>query len=263
VTTSAVSHQLRELEIRLGCELTTRAGRGVALTADGRALLAELSPAFERIAGAVASLEATRAGRRTVTLSVLPWFAARWMIPRLAKLASAHPDIDLRISTSLRRVDLLREGFDAAIRYGGGVWPGVESEKLFDASLTVLAHRRLAERLGTADPCRLADWRPLRAASAPQDWGQWCRLAGVGEPAPAATYDTRELVLQAVLEGLGVGIVETAILQDQIRSGELVELFPNVRITGWAYWLVTPQGGRRSEAFSRFRAWLRGVSADG
>jgi len=115
VSVSAISHQMRELEQSLGVPLTKRQGRGIALTAEGNALLADLGAGFERIQKGVARA-VERRDRCVLTVSCLPWFASRWLIPRLADFQVLHPDTDIRMSTTTRRVDLAREGFDCAIR---------------------------------------------------------------------------------------------------------------------------------------------------
>ena len=68
-----------------------------------------------------------------------------WLIPRLQKFYALHPDIDVRISTSLGLVDFLRDDFDAAIRLGSGQWFGLETIKLFDESVTPMCSPRLLE----------------------------------------------------------------------------------------------------------------------
>ena len=258
VSVSAISHQMRELEQSLGVPLTSRQGRGIALTAEGGALLADLSAGFERIQRGVARA-VERRDRRVLTVSCLPWFASRWLIPRLAGFQALHTDTDIRISTTTRRVDLAREGFDGAIRYGPGGWPDVNAVLLFEGRMTALVHRSMLERLGPpTSPGDLRRYGALYAASAPEDWRDWLKGAGsdAPPPAPSQTYDTRELVMQVVLQGAGVGIVERSAFSAELASGELVQPFDTAMDTGWSYWLATPANVSPSPVMQRFAEWL-------
>ncbi len=119
VTQGAISHQVQGLEESLGLVLFKRMNRRLALTDAGRAYLPALSEAFDRIAGATERLRAQEeSGQLTVT--VLPSFAARWLLPRIGRFRRVAPDIDVAISSRQQLVDLAREPVDAAIRFGLG-----------------------------------------------------------------------------------------------------------------------------------------------
>jgi DNA-binding transcriptional LysR family regulator len=260
LTVSAVSHQMRELEQSLGIALSRREGRGIALTPEGSALLADLAAGFERIQRGVArTIE--RRDRQVLTVSCLPWFASRWLIPRLARFQSSHPSSDIRVSTTTRRVDLVREGFDCAIRYGPGGWPDVHAELLFEGVMTALVHRSLVEKVGwPGSPADLGRLGALYAVSAPDDWPDWLRATGTdaSPPAPSQTYDNRELVMHAILQGGGIGIVERRAFTAERLAGDLIQPFPVEIKTGWSYMLVTPTDTVPNATMLAFREWLIG-----
>ncbi|PKP77779.1 MAG: LysR family transcriptional regulator, partial [Alphaproteobacteria bacterium HGW-Alphaproteobacteria-3] len=133
VTHAAISHQVRALEEALGAPLFHRTGRHVELTERGQKLVPVLTAAFEQMADAW-----TQAGAKdnaTLTVSVEPSFAARWLVLRLGKFNRANPEIELRLLPSSDIVDFAREDVDIGIRYGLGEWPDVVSEKLFEATV--------------------------------------------------------------------------------------------------------------------------------
>ena len=120
----------------------------------------------------------------TLTLSVAPTFAVMWLIPRLQKFYALHPEIDVRIATGLGLIDFQRDDFDAVIRLGNGNWPGLETIKIFDESVTPMCSPRLLEgpsALNTPDDLRnhvllhnhLMDYDP----EAPT-WETWLKAAG-------------------------------------------------------------------------------------
>ena len=114
VTPAAVSHQVKKLEEYLGLPLFRRTQKGLQLTESGQSLAAELSDVFSRLDKAMERvLDDDSHG--TLSLSVAPTFAVMWLIPRLHKFSSLHPDIDVRISTDLSLVDFQRDDVDAVL----------------------------------------------------------------------------------------------------------------------------------------------------
>jgi len=125
--------------------------------------------------------------------------------------------------------------------------------------MTALVHRSMLERLGRpTSPGDLGRYGALYAASAPDDWRDWLRAASsdAPPPAPSQTYDTRELVMQVILQGAGVGIVERSAFSAELASGELVQPFDTAMETGWSYWLATPANSGPSPVMQRFAEWL-------
>src|SRR5215470_3340986 len=108
VTHSAVSHQIKALEEWLGSPLFRRVNRGLVLTDAGQAYLKPVRDSFERLGEATRRLK-VRERSGPLTLSVMPSFAAKWLVPRLGRFRRRHPDIDVRISATSELVDLNRE----------------------------------------------------------------------------------------------------------------------------------------------------------
>ena len=134
LTASAISHHMKGLESRLHTKLFVRAGRGVALSEAGHALHAKLALGLALIEQAFAETH-QRKRWRTLTVSVLPAFAVRWLIPRLSDFQRRHPGVDVNLRATQEVVDLDRDGVDVAIRYGHGGWPGLSQAKLRDEQL--------------------------------------------------------------------------------------------------------------------------------
>lgn len=240
LTVSAISHQLKGLEAAFGRGLMRKQGRRMVATEVGTALAAELGPAFRTIDRAVAQ---ARGARPVLTVSVHPAFAAHWLLPRLPRLEASMQDVDLRLATTARVMDLDKERVDCAIRLGPGRWPGVD------------AHPLAAQREAPVANARLFD-----AVNAPRillegyesEWDQWPDMpAGT----PGRIVQSRELLVDAVIAGAGVGLVDMLVASDAIARGELRVLRPP-RHTGWHYCLVTPKGRTPTAAVESFRDWL-------
>ena len=261
VSVPAVAFQVRQVEEALGRTLLRRSGRGLELAPEGALLARELGAAFGAVARAVEAAARPRAPAHAVTVSVLPSFASLWLLPRLPAFQAAHPDIDLRISTSQRLVDLEAEGVDCAVRTGPGPWPGTESLLLFAQRLAPLCHWSYARRSGRPESAAaLPDEALIVNDSRPTEWTEWFATTGVvrGEPEARQRVDSRELVLGAVTAGLGIGLLDVSVLGRELETGDLVQLFPEVLETGWSHWIVTPAGRRPGAAASAFIDWLVG-----
>ena len=98
LTVSALSHQMRALEERLGVKLLERGPRGVKLTVAGERLHREVAPHFEAIQHALRRPE--KRNETALRINALPWFASSWLIPRLPEFVAAEPDIELSLSAS-------------------------------------------------------------------------------------------------------------------------------------------------------------------
>ncbi len=264
VSTSAISHQVRLLEQDLGEPLFVRGASGLALTSAGADLLGGLSDGFMRITQAVAAFHRRRPAR-VLTVSTLSTFAMRWLIPRLGGFNDRHPEIDVRIATSVLPVDLERADLDCAIRFGGGGWPGLSAERLFAERLTPVCSPRLptAERPLSA-PAHLARHRLLHARLRPDDWRLWLHAAGVADCDPRAgpVFETRNFVIQAALQGLGVAVLDPALVADELAAGRLVQPFQPVLPYEGAYWFVCRPDRAGEPAIAAFRAWLLAESTD-
>jgi len=160
VSQGAVSHQVAQLEARLGTRLFHRLPRGLALTDEGHALVPVLAETFDRI-GATLDLYADGRFRHGVHVGVVGTFATGWLLERLGDFESHHPHIDLRLAINNNRVDLAGEALDYAIRFGDGAWHGTAAEPIMDVPLTPLCAPAVAARL--THPADLTRERLLRS----------------------------------------------------------------------------------------------------
>ena len=180
VTHSAVSHQIKALEDWLGVPLFRRVNRGLVLTDAGQAYLKPVRDSFERLGEATRRLR-IRERSGPLVVSVMPSFAAKWLMPRLRRFRERHPEIDVHIQATSQLTDFAREDVDICIRYGRGAWPDLTVELLMHETMFPVASPRLLEGpvpLKTpADLCHHTliidyDWRV-------DFWQLWLEAAGV------------------------------------------------------------------------------------
>src|SRR5436305_7972435 len=131
LTHGAISHQIKALEADLGVSLVARAGRGIRLTDEGERFAARVRETLDRLAEAVREVT-DKSNPHRIRVSVVPSFAARWLLPRIGRFIAAHPDIDLDVRAQLTLVDFQRDDVDFGVRHGVGGWPGVVAEPMFE-----------------------------------------------------------------------------------------------------------------------------------
>lgn len=252
VSQGAVSHQVAQLERRLGTRLFHRLPRGLALTDEGYALVPVLAEAFDRVA---ATLDQYADGRfhEALKVGVVGTFANGWLLPRLEAFARAYPSIDLRISTNNNRVDLAGEALDFAIRFGDGAWHGTHAEPLLAATMAPVCAPAIAARLKT--PADLIHERLLRSYR-PDEWARWFEAARVPVPVfRGPVFDSSALMASAAAAGLGVALVPLAMLTRELASELLVQPF-SIEIDAGRYWLTRLISRPETAAMGHFRNWL-------
>jgi LysR family glycine cleavage system transcriptional activator len=259
LTHSAVSQQIRGLEDHLGFALFERRGRRVLLNAAGRALLRSVQAALAELDDGVQAAAAAAAGTaQRLRVTVLPSFAQRWLLPRIGRWRERYPDLALEIEASITAVDILREGFHAALRQGKGPWPGLESERLFDRPpMIVVGSPAAARRLLGAQPAALAREPLLGAADL---WQAWFTAAGVRARATTvAVFNDAGLMLQAAEQNLGLALSREILAADALADGRLVQLSPVsiVHADAQPYHFVYPPSLRSWPPLVALRQWLR------
>jgi LysR family glycine cleavage system transcriptional activator len=257
VTQTAISHQIKGLEERLGVRLFRRLPRGLLLTEEAQRYLPPVRDAFDRIAAATAQL-AAGSSSGTLTVSVLPSFAAKWLVPRLGRFRATHPDLDLRISASSQLVDFARDDVDVAIRIGRGRYPGLRVDRLFGESMVPVC---APELLTGAHPLRRPEDLRHHVLLHDDDhtgWQLWLELAGVEgvDPRRGPIFTDSAMVVQAAAEGQGVALARSVLAAGDLAAGRLVQPFEVSVPQDLAYYLVSPEATAEQPRITAFRSWL-------
>jgi LysR family glycine cleavage system transcriptional activator len=255
LTHGAISHQIKSLERDLAVRLVERAGRGIRLTDEGERFATRVRAAFAELAAAVNEI-AARANPRQLRVSVVPSFAARWLLPRIGRFVAAHPDVDLDVRANMTYVDFRRDDDDLAIRYGYGDWPDVHVERLLDDQFFPVCSPRLANGRLPARPADLARYPLLRSDDEP--WKPWFEAAGLDWPEPTRgpIFNDSSHMLQAASEGQGIALARQCLLGNDVRNGVLVRLFDVSIPAPKRFYLVYPPRMANSPKLSQFRSWL-------
>ena len=259
LTHSAVSQQIRGLEEQLGFKLFERQGRRVVLNPAGAALLQSTRAALKQLDDGVQAAAAAATGApRNLRVTVLPSFAHRWLLPRIGRWRERHPHLALEIDASQQLVDLQRDGFHAALRYGTGPWPGLESERLFNTPMRmiVVASPPTARRLHNVPPEALTRESLLGEREL---WERWFAEAGIAiTVTPVAIFNDAGLMLQAAEQDLGLALSRELLAADALAEGRLARIgtLSIAYEPAHAYHLVYPPSVRDWPPLAALREWL-------
>lgn len=258
VTHAAIAQHVRSLETEFSESLIVRQGRGIAVTQNGLHLAEFLHSGFSIIADGVEQLR-LQGENRPLNLSMTPAFATNWLMPRIGEFWAKHPEVSLNINPSTDLVDMRRDGFDLAIRYGDGNWPALRVELLTDGDYWVVAHPDLVENRSVACLADVADL-PWLMESHTREQGAIIERAGVQlDKINLTLLNTNNLVLSAVAAGLGVSVQPKSLVAREIEIGNLVKICElNQKDLG--YYIVSIPG-REPKGLRALTSWLRSKAA--
>jgi LysR family glycine cleavage system transcriptional activator len=261
VTPGAVSQMLKSLELHLGVTLFRRVNRGIFLTDAGQGYLPPIRNAFRQITEATKRL-AISADSGILTVSVAPFFATAWLVPRLRGFQDAHPAFDIQVVTGKTLADFERDGVDVAIRHGLGRYPGLRSQRVLAVEIVPVASPELVARFGVpAVPADLTGW-PLVHETERKGWLAWFQAQGVFDIAAprGPSFDDSTVLVKAVLGGQGAGLLPVALVESDLADGRLVRLADVALLEDLAYYLVYPEASHDRPKVAAFRDWILGAA---
>jgi len=259
MTQAAVSHQVRALERQLGFALFDRLARGLRLTDMGGAYLPSVERAFVELSGSTQHLFGS-VRPRTVAVRAPVSLGALWLAPRLAAFAQNHPEIQLRLFSSVWSDSVIDEQVDIDIRFGEGKWRGHDAELLARSAARVIAPPGWAEGHDDAERLAALAQRPLIHVFGHEDL--WPRaLAGAGISADNLQIircDASITAIELVRAGVGAAIILTAFLGPAIADRAVETPIGHDLDLAGAHYLVRRKGEPtlRNEA-QTFADWLK------
>ena len=258
LTQSAICRQIGALEDFLGVPLFRRTRRGVQLTEAGLSYSRQIAPRLDAIEHDTLAVMAHHGAGSVLELAVVPTFATRWLLPRLAGFQSKNADVVVNMHTQTRPFLFDQTEFDAAIYFGDTGWPGTEAHFLMREYPVPVCSPALPGVREQMSPDEVAELPLLQQTTRPYAWRQWFASAGV-RPANdmgGMRLELFSMLAQAAIERLGVALIPPFLIQQELAAGSLISpclrSFPSTR----AYYLIVPEGKADRPALTNFREWL-------
>ncbi|MFN3506786.1 MAG: LysR family transcriptional regulator [Allorhizobium sp.] len=263
LTQSAVSRQIKALESQLGVELFLRERQTIRLTVAGDSYAREIREALRRISSASLNLRANPHGG-TLNLAILPTFGARWLAPRLGQFLASNPGITINLVTRLSPFDFRLDSIDAAVHFGDAVWPGAELTLLMREETIPACSLDFKQARGIEAPSDLLRVPLLHLTTRPDAWERWFTETGVAfESVHGMLFDQFATASQAAIGGLGVALLPTFLIQEELKRGELVPAVDRPMQSAQRYYLAFPRERAAYPPLVAFREWIvRELSRD-
>lgn len=260
LTQSAVSKQVQELERWVGIDLFERSRKRLALTPAGERYEKAVSALLSKLEAATLELITSGGDGGALHLSVLPTFAAKWLIPLLPQLHQQHPQVTLHFVPFVHGYDFSDPELDCSILFGDGHWPGARSHYLAGNDVALIAPRKELAEVEIRSPQDVARCTLLRHVTVPEAWQRWSEAqTGLPEMDTLAgpQFDQFQTMIRAVSVGMGVALVPRCLVQDEITAGTVTEPLPGGGYTSdLGYWLCYPEARAHLATLVRFRDWL-------
>jgi LysR family transcriptional regulator, glycine cleavage system transcriptional activator len=281
VTAGAVSHQVKLLEEHLGTPLFRRLTRALELTSEAHAMLPMVREGLDSLSAAVEKVRA-RDDACTLTVMAPPNFAARWLVPRLARFTTAHPKMELHVASRPSMIDGRDDGPPplpadaredsplAMIRFGDGRYPGAHVDELFSAVYVPVCSPKLLDGehpLRKPEDLRyhtlLHDDTVVEEGARPA-WADWLEEVGVKDidATRGPHFSDASLAFEAAIEGMGVALAMRPLVGAEVEAKRLVVPFDISARASYSYYLVTPEAAASHRSVSAFRDWLLEESAE-
>ncbi|KJH61619.1 LysR substrate-binding domain-containing protein [Acinetobacter calcoaceticus] len=257
LTEGAISRQIGRLESFLNCKLFDRVGSRVKLNVMGTNYAHHVRETLERLDRDTQYIQGLPEGTQSLEISALPTFANRWLIPRLGKFKQKYPDITVNISVRTDPFILSGSGFDAAIHFEHPAWAGMRTQFLLEERLIPVCHPALLSDEELTG--QLLQLPRIHRRQNPEAWEEYAEEHSIlfKHPAQGVRYDLHEMAISAALAGLGVALVPSMYVENELENGLLVAPWPKSKLLKKRFCLVKPpESGINENALMVFEKWL-------
>ncbi len=257
ITASAVSHQIKSLEQELGASLFDRDSRALKLTATGSSLFEEISPLILEL-DAVAARYKAEGARRSLRISVQPFFASELFVPRLREFTAEHPEIDIQVDTSDETSEKHPTNADASIRLFRSPPQDLSSDRLLPLRLVPAGSPEFRREMKVQNRVIVGKFPIIVHDTRPKAWSQWASAAGIELPDDTSVIrlDSMIAVARAAERGIGAALVPMPLSKSWFDSGSLVRLFDEELIADDGYYLVCNEDKANQEEVCMLREWV-------
>jgi len=257
ITASAVSHQIKSLEDELGELLFDRNSRELSLTETGKSLYEDVSPLIEQLDTVAASYK--KGGiSSSIRISVQPFFASEYFVPRLSEFAAKHPEIDIQVGTSDESAEKHPADADLSIRLFRSPPPDMPSNLLFPLRMLPAGSPDFMKSMKVKNKKIVSDFPIIVHESQPKAWADWVKASGIQIPESTKVIrlDSMIAVVRAAQRGIGAALVPVPIGQLWFDEGSIVRLFNKELVADVSYYLVTKQERSSDRSVMLLRDWI-------
>jgi LysR family glycine cleavage system transcriptional activator len=260
VTASAVSHQIKSLEEELGEQLFDRNSRELGLTETGQSFYDDISPLIDQLNMVAARYKKGSAGS-SIRISVQPFFASEYFVPRLSEFTAANADIDIQVGASDESAEKLPTDADLSIRLFKSPPQDIPSNLLFPLRLVPAGSPAFKKSMKVNKKGKqviTSDFPMIVHESQPKAWANWSDATGIELPATSKVtrLDSMIAVVRATEQGIGAALVPVPLADLWFKQGSIVRLFDNEFVADVSYYLVCKEDRANDASVRQLRDWI-------
>lgn len=259
LTQSAISRQIRDLELQLGVTLFERVRKRVVLTEAGARFLADARYLIEQTEGLVYRTMAAAKAEAMLSIATLPTFGSHWLAPRLPDFLAENPDLAINIESRWSPFAMQDQFIDVAVHFGRPIWAGATCHALCAEMMVPVAAPSLVNHHKLTSAKRLVAAPLLHLQTRQTAWRDWFEQQGLEnkEPFKGHRFDQFSMIIEAAVAGMGVGLLPFYLIEQQVMQGSLKVIDPTPLKTEDAYFLAIPDDRAEKPGVVAFTNWIR------
>ena len=196
--------------------------------------------------------------RKSVRISVQPFFASEFFVPRLREFTAMHAEIDIQIGTSDEASEKLPADADLAVRLFRKPPAGTRADLLFPLRMAPAGSKEFKKTIRLKGNRIVSDFPLIVHETRPKAWREWSRSSGIEPPEDAriTRLDSMIAVVRAAEQGIGAALVPVPISEQWFRQGTIVRLFDDELVADVSYYLVSRDDRADDPAVATLRRWI-------
>lgn len=258
VTQAAISKQVKQLEETLGVELFHREKQRIHLTAAGEIYYRDairVLRELEKLTNKIRTYYDDEINE--IHVGILPTFASRFLIPLLPDLYEKHPEIRIKLTTELDKIDFSQQPYDLVISFNELVQDNVITFDLIDEALIAVASPKLISQ--NSVPLEVIEKTPLLTfLGRPNLWNDWFTSANrsAPPPRPGLSFESFQMLIHATIAGLGIALIPEFMISQDLKAGRLLQIHSRRIQSSSRYFMAIPNEKMQDEKIIKFREWL-------
>lgn len=259
LTQSAISRQIKKLELQLGQTLFNRINQRVYITEAGLTYQKQITEILDKLDSATRNIQKNHAGHLVVGIEDA--LTTKWLIPKLSEFHALFPEIEIEMVTDITQIYKEKEGYDVGVIFGDGNWPEFEKQPLMSEELIAVCAPEVLEKYGPVKQFRdVLNYPIIHHSSYSSSTQCWLEAAGLTEQEiavlPGSNFEYFRLLVDAAKHKLGLTIVPRYFVQNELAEGSLVLACPKALVSNDKYYVVSPKAVADDIAVQHFTQWL-------
>ncbi len=261
VTQAAISKQVKQLEDLLEVELFVREKQRIHLSEAGKIYYKDAVRILKELEKLTIKIRTYNNEVDEIHIGILPTFSSRFLIPLLPNLYAKHPEIRIKLTTELGKIDFSQQPYDIVISVNEVVQDDVATFNIMDETLIPVASPKLIpnDRLSLN---QLEKEPLLTFLARPNLWNDW--FASVNRPAPAPksglVFENFQMLIHAAIAGLGIALIPEFMIKNDLKEGRLKQVHSRSMHSKPQYFIAIPNEKMQDEKIIKFREWIIDVA---